>query len=607
MKKSIVFKLFLLTTALCLFILALVFVGQTLFFKQVYVHQKVARVKTALEVYEQDYLKHAGNAQSMAKLEQDFYQKQGTWIATLDDRGNLQYTEDFQMDILLDHPDGSSGVGGITLTVPLYTVMKVEDFSSDNPFSISWIEEGRRVVVEALIIDNKPVVQRLGRNISNLWVDNPLLNLQMVKKEYGVVPRFGNPTKYFEKFPSLLEKGTITAIRIPDGVGVSRYSNHLFLDLIKAFQADLLYGDYDSGANLSSIIDFEENHVQYKIFVNRIKDQSGKAAYLFAMTSLQPVNEAAEMMQHYYVYIIIATLLLVLLVSFYFSRRIARPLLRMNKTTQKMADMDFSEKILITTKDEIGNLSSNINKLSTRLHAHISRLEEDIEKEKQLEHTRKEFISGVSHELKTPLSVIQSCLSIMKDGVAGHKRDYYFTAMEDEVRRMDLLITDMLELAKYESGTYKMEMESFDIAAVLERISGKFISAIESKQLQLHVHLQPSEVVANQRRIEQVIVNFLMNAIRYTPERQAIIVSILDENDTVQVCIENKGVHISDEQLERIWDRFYRGEPSRQRASGGTGLGLAICRKILELHRVPYGVTNTPEGVLFYFHLHKKR
>lgn len=209
--------------------------------------------------------------------------------------------------------------------------------------------------------------------------------------------------------------------------------------------------------------------------------------------------------------------------------------------------------------------------------------------------------------MKTPLSVIQSCLSILKDGVASHKRDYYFAAMEDEVRRMDVLIADMLELAKYESGTYKMEMESFDIAAVLERMCAKFASEIAGKQLQLQTHLQPFEVVANQRRIEQVIVNFLTNAIRYTPERQGIIVSTMEERDTIQMCIENKGAHIPDEQLEKIWDRFYRGEPSRERSTGGTGLGLAISKKILELHGVPYGVTNTAEGVMFYFHLHKKR
>jgi len=446
----------------------------------------------------------------------------------------------------------------------------------------------------------------MGRGGSSLRDESRLENRQMVRKEGEVVNRYANAFQYREKYPTFLVKGTITKVRTPEGAGVSRYTNHLLLERIKAFQADLLYGDWQDSKNANQIVDYEENDVNYKIFVNRIQDRDGNPAYLFAMTSLQPVNEAAGMIKEYYVYIIIATLLLVVLASFYYSRQITRPLLRINRTTRQMADLDFSEKIPITTKDEIGDLSRNINELSERLHSHILRLEQDIEKEKQLENTRKEFISGVSHELKTPLSVIQSCLAIMKDGVASHKRDYYFQAMEDEVKRMDLLIVDMLELAKYESGTYTMDMDSFYIDAVIERVCAKLATDIEAKQLHLDISLKPVEVLANERRIEQVVVNFLGNAIRYTPEQETIVVSILEDQDTVKICIENKGTRIPDEQLEKIWDRFYRGEPSRQRSAGGTGLGLAISKKILEMHGVPYGVINTPDGVMFYFHLNKQ-
>jgi signal transduction histidine kinase len=523
----------------------------------------------------------------------------------LDAQGNLKYADDFFMEIKLDRSDDSA-LSNKTMTLPLYSFINVEDFISDNPFLTPWIKEGERIVIEGLIMNNQPVIQRMGRNVSNLREENRLENRQMVSKEYEVVNRFANPIQYHEKYPSFLVKGTITKVRTPEGAGISHYTNHLFLDRIKAFQADLLYGDYDHTANTNQTVDYEENHVNYKIFLDRIKDHDGNPAYLFAMTSLQPVNEAAGMIKDYYVYIIIATLLLVLLASFYYSRQIARPLLRINRTTQQMAGLDFSEKIPIKTKDEIGDLSRNINQLSERLHSHILRLQQDIEKEKQLEHTRKEFISTVSHELKTPLSVIQSCLAILKDGVASHKRDYYFKAMEDEVIRMDLLIVDMLELAKYESGTYKMVMDSFYIDDVIERICDKLAVDIAVKQLHLYTSLKPIEVVANELRIEQVIINFLTNAIRYTPESESILVTISEDQDTVKICIENKGVRIPDDQLEKIWDRFYRGEPSRQRSTRGTGLGLAISKKILEMHDMPYGVTNTPDGVMFYFHLNKK-
>lgn len=605
MKKGIVVKLFLLTTALCLFIIAIIFFGQVVFFKQFYVHQKVEKVQAALQAYRQVYLTMAGDKHAAVRLEQDFYQKHNTWITVVDAIGYLKYTDDFYMEVRLENSNHTPAFSDKTLTIPLYSVMNVEDFSQNNPFLTTWISEGEPIAIEGLIMHNQPVVQRMGRRPSNLREENQLENNQLVNKEYEVVPRFENPTLYHEKYPTFLVKGTITKVQTPDGGGVSRYTKHLFLDRIKAFQADLLYGDYKGSVNESQVLDYEENHVNYKIFVDRI-ELAGKPAYIFAMTSLQPVSEAVGVMQDYYGYILIATLLLVLLASFYYSRRIARPLLRINRTTQKIAGLDFTEKIPVTTKDEIGDLSRNINELSERLHSHIARLEQDIEKEKQLEHTRKEFIAGVSHELKTPLSVIQSCLSILKDGVASHKRDHYFAAMEEEVSRMDLLIKDMLDLAKYESGTYKMAMDTFYIDTLIERVCAKLASDMASKQLRLHTHLAPIEVAANQHRIEQVLVNFLTNAIRYTPEQESIIVSTVEERNTVKLCIENKGAHIPDEQLEKIWDRFYRGESSRQRATGGTGLGLAISKKILELHGVPYGATNTAEGVMFYFHLNKK-
>ncbi|WP_405116160.1 HAMP domain-containing sensor histidine kinase [Paenibacillus sp. FSL K6-1217] len=604
MKKGIVLKLFLLTAGLCLFLIAVIFILQTVFFKQFYVHQKMKDVNAAVQAYEQDYLKHASNTQKMARLEQDFFQKHNTWITALDTRGNVKYADDFFMEIKLN-PSEEPALSGKTITVPLYSFISVEDFSSNKTFLTPWIEEGGEIAIEGLIMNNQPVIQRMGRNPSNLRDESRLENHQMVSKEYEVLEQT-DAVQYREQYSTFLVKGTITKVRVPEGAGVSRYTNHLFLDRIKAFQADLLYGDFKEGANAKQIIDVEENHVNYKIFVDRTQDSDGNPAYLFAMTSLQPVNEAVGIIKDYYVYIVIVTLLLALLASFYYSRQIARPLLRINRTTRQMADLDFSEKIPVTTKDEIGDLSGSINELSERLHSHILQLEQDIEKEKQLEHTRKEFISGVSHELKTPLSVIQSCLAILNDGVASHKRDHYFAAMEDEVGRMNVLITDMLELAKYESGTYKMDVGSFSIDAVIRRVCAKLTPDFAAKQLLLHTSLIPAQVEGNERRIEQVLVNFLTNAISYTPEQESIFVTTSEERDTIQISIENKGAYIPDEQLEKIWDRFYRGETSRHRSTGGTGLGLAISKKILEMHGAAYGVNNTADGVMFYFQLNKK-
>lgn len=373
--------------------------------------------------------------------------------------------------------------------------------------------------------------------------------------------------------------------------------------LTVAVVADILYGDVAFDGDI--VKDHIENDVPYKIFVKRLTDGAGNTEYIFAMTSLQPVHEAVAVMHRYYVYVVAGSLLLVLLASFYFAGNIANPLLRINDVTRKMASLDFSTRIPVTTDDEIGNLSRHINELSDMLHTHIRRLEEDIEREKRLEQTRKEFIAGVSHELKTPLSVIESCLHIIKDKPDSPKRDYYFSAMENEVAKMNLLITDMLELAKYESGTYQAEMQPFRLDAVVRRVCDKLAADAAAKSLKIHVDLLPVAVVGNELRIEQVIVNFIGNAIRYTLEGGDIFVTTVDEGARVKVYVENKGAHIPTDQLDKIWDRFYRIESSRARSTGGTGLGLAISRRILELHEAPYGVENTADGVVFYFSLGK--
>ena len=164
MKQGIVLKLFLFTTGLCLFILAVIFTLQTVFFKQYYVHQKVKDVSAALQVYEQDYLNQTTDTQETAKLEQDFYQKHNIWVTTVDTQGNLKYTDDFFMEVKLRHSDETM-FSNKTMTIPLYSVIDVEDFSSDNPFLTPWIKEGEEIAMEGLIMNGQPVIQRMGRAI----------------------------------------------------------------------------------------------------------------------------------------------------------------------------------------------------------------------------------------------------------------------------------------------------------------------------------------------------------------------------------------------------------------------------------------------------------
>ncbi|TKH22293.1 HAMP domain-containing protein [Bacillus wiedmannii] len=619
MKRGIVLKLFMLTTVLCMSILATIFVGQTIFFKQFYANKKVDDIKTNMRSFETDYLNSEGNSQVIQKLEQDFYREHNTWITTLDTNGNLKNVNDFYIEVKLDQSKNKeSQFANSTITIPLYNFKVADDHArniSNEIFPLGEMVTVRGIDKNDTFIPYSLFFRSATPNLINTTIEKKINELgEKLKNKYK--PKDSSKKEdyseykiaYDKEIPGKYLEGKITKVQLLGEKEQSNfiYTNNLFMERIQEFQADLLLNEKNTNYDSLQEIDYEQNDIKYKLIIKPIKDKSGAITYIFSMTSLQPVDEAIQMIQEYYVYIIMFVLLLIFLVSFYYSKKITRPLLQINKTTKKIANLDFSERVPVMSKDEIGDLSQNINVLSNTLHSHIEQLQQDIEKEKQLEHTRKEFISGVSHELKTPLSIMKSCISILKDGVASHKKEYYFKAMEKEVDKMDMLIVDMLELAKFESGTYKMQMDVFYIDKAIQHICEQLSLEITKKQLHVHTHLAAIEVIANHHRMEQVITNFITNAIRYTPEKENIIISTIDEPSRIKVCIENKGAHIEEDQLDKIWDRFYRVDTARQRSQGGTGLGLAISKKILELHGAEYGVHNTVDGVLFYFYLQKK-
>ncbi|HDX9629721.1 TPA: HAMP domain-containing histidine kinase [Bacillus cereus] len=615
MRKGIVLKLFTLTTALCMLILATIFIGQTIFFKQYYANRKVEDIKVNLNSFEKNYLNYAGSAEGIQKLEQDFLRENNTWITTLDQNGNLKHADDFYFEVTINRWQQKS-FGQQLFKIPLYNLVNIEEIDNKPseqflgqeiyfsgvrkedsfiPFSFSLAKQN-------LSGSNKPLEKAFKEKMKLDEEKKRAAGEQVGKEKRPAVQ--GESAQELDAYIS----GRVTKVQFPDVTGPINpiYKNSIFLDNIKEFQTNLLLKESKHIQYAIQTMDYEKNDIKYKLLIKPTKEKDGSVTYIYAMASLQPVDEAVQMVQDYYIYIIAFVVVLIFLASFYYSKQIAKPLLKINDTTKKIAHLDFTEQIPITSKDEIGDLSKNINVLSNKLHSHIGQLEQDIEKERKLENTRKEFISGVSHELKTPLSIMKSCISILKDGVAEHKKDYYFQAMEREVDKMDTLILDMLELAKFESGTYKMKMDAFYIDTVIEDICEHLSLEIEKKELRVHKNIGSFEVVANQGRIEQVIVNFITNAIRYTPNKEDIIISTIDEKDRIKVCIENKGTHIEEEQLDKIWDRFYRVDAARHRSQGGTGLGLAISKNILELHDAEYGVKNTEDGVLFYFYLPKK-
>ncbi|AHX17654.1 HAMP domain-containing sensor histidine kinase [Bacillus cereus] len=596
--RSIVFKLFLLTSTLFTIIFLLFFLGQSLFLEKFYINKKVKTVQTAFEKFVDNYDKSDKSYEQVRKLKQEFHDKTNADMQFLDSNGIIKSDNNYYIDVF--NPNNNK-----QYSIPLNNLLTPEEY---NKFENLGLKKDVIINVDGVVQENNIITpQKLGTNYNQWQNEHFYSDFQSIN---------GNPSKNrlasrYKSTTRIVFTGVITKLQLPSKAEVRLANDIETLQAVQYFADMIREGTSNSNQLSTFILDGGEN-IKNSIFVKPIIENGRITEYAFAIASLQPVNEAMLVLKDYYVYALIIVFLVIILLSFYYSKIIVKPLIKINRVTKKMANFDFSEKLPVTADDEIGGLSGSINTLSVNLKDRIDRLnvantklQQDIERERQLEKTRKEFISGVSHELKTPLSVIRSFAEGIKDGVSKDT-SYYTDVILEETENMNRLIVEMLELAKLESGTYKLDMTTFSIGELTQQVYTKLLFSMEEKHLQVNIDADPSILVtANRSRIEQVVVNLLSNAIRYTPEGEKIQVSIIEAEDTVKVEIENTGNPIPEESLEKIWDRFYRLDASRSRHTGGTGLGLSIVKNILDLHHAEYGVYNTTNSVVFYFNLQK--
>jgi len=339
-----------------------------------------------------------------------------------------------------------------------------------------------------------------------------------------------------------------------------------------------------------------------------------KVHYAFVVASQLPILEAVETLSSYYAIVVLAAIIMSIFLSYFVSRIVTRPLLRINSIASQMADLDFSNYIEVRTDDEIGHLSQSLNTLSMNLQGNMeelkltnSQLQKEIEKERRLELMRREFVSGASHELKTPIGIIKGFAEGIKDGLAAEKIDYFVDVILEETDKMDALVKDMLDLSKIEQDPNTLNMESYECNAFVRSVSEKVEPLILERGLSLKMHIEsrPIMVYADRRRMEQVLTNALSNAMRYSHPDTCIELYVTTHKDSARVTVNNFGKSIPEEMLEHVWDRFYRVDPSRNKESGGSGLGLSIVREILVQHEVDFGMKNIEDGVSFYFEMKK--
>lgn len=342
----------------------------------------------------------------------------------------------------------------------------------------------------------------------------------------------------------------------------------------------------------------------------------GENSKFLIRSPLESIRESAAISNRFLIYIGCVMMVVYILFILYFSKRLTHPLLELTRLSERMANLDFEAKYTSGGKDEIGLLGENFNRMSEKLESTISELKsannkllQDIEQKEKLEQMRNEFLGNVSHELKTPIALIQGYAEGLKEGVSddSESREFYCDVIMDEAAKMNQMVKNLLTLNQLEFGTQEIEFERFDLAAVIGGVLQSMeILAQQDDVKVIYRQKEPVYVWADEFKVEQVIRNYVSNAFHHVGKEKVIEVKITKNGEKAHVTVFNTGTPIPEKDVERIWDKFYKVDKAHTREYGGNGIGLSIVKAIMESFHQRYGVNNYDNGVEFWFELDSK-
>ncbi len=390
----------------------------------------------------------------------------------------------------------------------------------------------------------------------------------------------------------------------------------------------LPYGDYYSEGEINNSLFGEKPSVAIRTN-SRLNAQAitlyakcpavkGRYNYVMISTSISAIDASVAIYNRFAFFVMLIVLIIGLFFSTIMTTQIMAPFRKINRTTHRLANLNFDDRLDIRTNDEVGQLARSINHMSDQLEAKIhelsianEQLRRDILEKEAIDKMRTDLISNVSHELKTPLSIILGYSEALQLADSSDDKDYYCSIIQDEAEKMTRLASRLLDIAELESGSASLDIVAFDLAALAgDRV--KKISMLLAEN-NISVSCESSGcclVEADANRIEEVINNLLSNAVHHTPENGIINVSVTEKVDDVELIVYNSGSYIPDTSLPHLWESFYKVDKARTRKYGGSGLGLKIVGSTLDSHnhegyRTSYTARNVSGGVEFCITLPK--
>ncbi len=318
--------------------------------------------------------------------------------------------------------------------------------------------------------------------------------------------------------------------------------------------------------------------------------------YAFVSASLEPIDTTITVLKNQFIYVTMLVIILSLIVSYFVSRKISSGVIKINREAKKLSKGNFDVKF--DTDQPILELSE--------LAETLEYTKDELSKTENL---RRELLANVSHDLKTPLTMIKAYAEMVRDVTYKDdtKRTKDLNIIIEETDRLNVLVNDILELSKIQSGTQKLTIEQFDLEKFVKNIIKRYDIMSENKKYKFKVSINKNIIVsADRKRIEQVMYNLINNAINYTGDDKKIIINTLVLENTVRIEVKDTGKGIDKEELENIWDKYYKIDKTHSREQVGSGVGLSIVKNILINHNCNYGVESIKgNGTTFYFELPK--
>lgn len=369
-----------------------------------------------------------------------------------------------------------------------------------------------------------------------------------------------------------------------------------------------------------------DKYAVYKVYDGRVDSnyieltgQLPDGYWLYLRANYTGVTENANVSNRFLIYVGIVVTVISIILILLIANRYTRPILKLAKWAQEMRGLDFSSRYEEKRDDEIGVLAGSMNELSDKLEKTITELkganielQRDIERRSEQEQMRQEFLSNVSHELKTPIALIQGYAEGLKENINDdpESRDFYCEVIVDEADKMNRMVKKLLSLNQIEFGEGQVRLEHFDLSELIGSVVAANDIMFKKKEVELKYYPEeaPLMVWGDPFMIEEVLTNYVSNAINHvkplSDDEQSIIeIKALKNGAKVRVSVFNTGDPIPEEDKDKIWTKFYKVDKARTREYGGNGIGLSIVKAVMEAHEQGFGVINYDNGVEFWFEL----